>query len=85
MVSQGWYVVSWKICVGLKVVTPITIDKLNFLLLIRTILSKSFTLVMLSRPYPHLGENRGRDTVLGLLSLLFGHWWAHFIFKTIRK
>ena len=42
MVSQGWCVVSWKICVGLKVITPIVIDKLTFLLLIRTVLSKSF-------------------------------------------
>ena len=41
MVSRGWCVVSKKICIRLKVVTPISIDKLNFLLLIRTIFSKS--------------------------------------------
>ena len=40
---------------------------------------------LMSRPYPRLGEDRRHDTILGLLDLLFEHWWAHFIFKTIRK
>ena len=41
--------------------------------------------VMVSHPYPHLGEERGRDTGLGLFNLLLGHWWAYFIYKSIRK
>ena len=28
----------------------------------------------MSRPYPYLGEDRGRDTGLRLYNLLFGHW-----------
>ena len=31
----------------------------------------------LSRPYPRLGEERGRGMGLGLLHLHFRHWWAH--------
>ena len=38
-----------------------------------------------SCPYPRLGEERGRNIRLGLLTLLFKHWWAHFIYKSIRK
>ena len=39
----------------------------------------------LSRPYPCLGKERGRDTRLRLLNLLYGHWWAHFIYKSKRN
>ena len=31
----------------------------------------------LSRPYPRHGKEREHGTRLGLLHLLFGHWWAH--------
>ena len=43
--------------------------------------------VMVSHPYPHLGEERGCDTRLGLglFNLLLGHLCAHFIYKSIRK
>ena len=39
----------------------------------------------LSHPYPHLGKERGRNTGLKLFNLLLGHWWAHLIYKSIRK
>ena len=41
MVSQYWCVVGWKVGVGLKVVAPVAIDKLSFLHLIGTLMSKS--------------------------------------------
>ena len=39
----------------------------------------------LSCPYPCLGEERGCDTGLGLLNLLFRHLWTHFIYNFIVK
>ena len=36
------------------------------------------TTLSLSSPYPRLGEDRGLNMGLGLLHLLFGHWWAYF-------
>ena len=42
------------------------------------------TTLSLSRPYPRLGEDRGRSKGLRLLQLFFGYWWAHFN-KKIHK
>ena len=42
MASQCWCVVGWNVGVGLKVVAPVAIDKLSFLHLIGTLMSKSF-------------------------------------------
>ena len=43
MVSQCWCVVGWKVGDGLKIVALVAIDKLSFLHLIRTLMSKSLT------------------------------------------
>ena len=41
--------------------------------------------LVMSHPYPHLGEERGCDTGLKLLNLLSRHWWSHLIYNFIMK
>ena len=47
----------------------------HYIAFVANVIVNTFIMLM-SRPYPRLGKERGRGT--GLLNLLFGHWWAHF-------
>ena len=40
---------------------------------------------MCHAPTPAWAKRGGATKGLRLLNLLFGHWWAHFIYKSIRK